>query len=77
MEIKEITRKVLSYCEIPEEIKENDYRLNESPCDVYLEFNVTSKKDQLEYDDDFELENWIINTYPELEGIDILIHMDY
>lgn len=75
--MEELKIKVLSYCEIPEEISENHSLLNEGSCDVYVKFNVTSKEEQSKFDDDFELENWIIQQYPEVEGLDILIHMDY
>lgn len=77
MGYKEITRKVISYCEIPQKLTEENCQLNEASCDVYVEFTVTSKEDQLKYDNEFDVQNWIIYTYPELEGETIFIHIDY
>jgi hypothetical protein len=75
--MKEQTWKVLSYCEIPREITEKDDITSEAPCDSYIEHTITPKDKQKEYDDDFDLDNWIIDNYPEAEGETILIHMDY
>ena len=75
--LKEITRKVVSYCEIPQEITEKDYSVNEASCDSYIEYEVISKTKQSEFDDDFDMANWIIDNYPELEGETILIHINY
>ena len=77
MALKEITRKVVSYCEIPQDITEKDYSVNEASCDSYIEIEVTSREEQKKFDDDFDMINWIINEYPELEGETILIHIDY
>lgn len=74
---KEITRKVVSYCEIPQDITEANYSVNEASCDSYIEYEVTSRDQQDEFDDDFDMTNWIIDTYPELEGETIFIHIDY
>lgn len=68
---------VISYCEIPEDIRENHSVLSEASCDVYVKLNIISKEEQVKFNNDFELENWIINNYPEVEGKEILIHMDY
>lgn len=75
--LEELNIKVISYCEIPEDIRDNCSRLQETSCDSYIMYNVISKLDQNKFDDDFEVENWIIENYPELEGKDILIHIDY
>ncbi len=74
--LEEISCKVLSYCDIPENINCTGC-LSETSPDTYIKLSVTSKKDQKKYDDDFSLDNWIIKNYPELEGKDILIHIDY
>ncbi len=75
--MKEIIRKVLSYCEIPEEITEKNYSVNEASCDSYIEFKVISREDQAKYGDNFDMTNWIIDNYPEVEGETIFIHIDY
>jgi hypothetical protein len=77
MALKKIERTVLSYCEIPQDISESNTSINEVPCDVYVEYRVTPKAEQPGFDDNFDLDNWIIKTYPELEGRTILIHIDY
>lgn len=68
---------VLSYCSIPEEIAQENSTLSEASCDVYVEYDVISKKEQPKYSDNFDLANWIIEKYPNVEGEKILIHMDY
>lgn len=77
MALKKITRTVLSYCEIPEKITEDNALLQEASCGSYLEYSITPRVEQNKYDDSFELDNWIIDTYPELEGMTILIEIDY
>ncbi len=71
-----IQRTVVSYCAMPEEVTK-DSHLSELPCDVYYEYSVTRKSEQMSFDDDFSVDNWIIDNYPELEGQTILIHIDY
>ena len=71
------TYEVLSYCAIPEKIAETYSRFEECTCDVFIEHKVTPRHDQPKYDDDFTLDNWIIQNKPELEGKTILIHIDY
>ena len=68
---------VISYCDIPEEISEEDAKLQETSPDSYIKIEVISKEKQRNYDSDFSLENWIIDEYPELEGNEVLIHIDY
>lgn len=75
--LKEITRKVLSYCDIPEDVAGTSTALGEGSCDSYIEYEVIPKSEQGKYDDDFTLGNWIIKNYPEVEGTKILIHLDY
>lgn len=76
MSLKRITRTVLSYCEIPEHISESSY-LAQYGCGCYVEHTITPRKEQPGYSDDFSLDNWIIDTYPDLEGMTILIDIDY
>jgi len=77
MALKEITRKVISYCEIPRHITADNFQLNEASCGSYIDFKVMSRQFQDEFDDDFTTDNWIIDNYPELEGEEIFIHIDY
>ncbi len=74
IEIK--TWSILKFSDIPEEMADCP-QLCEVSNDVYIEHEVTSKIEQERFDDDFTLDNWIIENYPELEGQTILIHMDY
>ncbi len=69
--------KVISYCKLPEEISEKNSSINEASCDSYIKYKITSKNDQDKYDDNFDLDNYIIEQFPELEGKEILIHIDY
>lgn len=75
--VTEINCKVLSYCDIPEDIASENSSINEVSNDCYVKYNVTSKKEQKKYSDNFDLANWIIEQHPELEGKDVLIHIDY
>lgn len=77
MSLKEIKRKVLSYCDIPEIISEDSPVLKYASNDVYVEYEVTSTEEQKKFSDNFDLANWIISEYPELEGEKIFIHIDY
>lgn len=72
-----LTIPVISYCSIPEKIAQSNSTLMEASCDVYVKHNVTKKTEQEKYDDDFSLDNWIIKNFPDLEGQDVLIHLDY
>jgi len=75
-DLKKIERWVVSYCEIPEELTENHW-LREHSCDCFVEFKVVSKEEQSSFDDDFSIDNWIIDKYPQLEGQTIFIEIDY
>jgi len=69
--LKEITRKVVSYCDIPEDIDKG--WLDDLGCDVYTEYSLSS-------DPKFsktELDEWLEKTYPELIDTEFLIHIDY
>jgi hypothetical protein len=75
--LKRQTFRILSYCSIPQDIASENSALNEASCDVYVAYKVTPKDEQGNFDDDFALDNWIIEHYPDCEGEEILIHMDY
>lgn len=63
--------KVVSYCEIPEDLDKG--WLEEQGCDCYVKSSLSSDP---EYDRD-ELDEWIAKTYPELIDTTFLIHIDY
>lgn len=77
IELKEQTYKILSYCDIPENIRETCSSLEETSNDVMVEYTITSEEDQQKYTDDFTLDNWILKEHPDLAGQKILIHIDY
>lgn len=64
-ELETINMKVLSYCDIPQELTE-DHWMSENTPDSFIKFEVTSKKEQPNFNDDFAVDNWIIENYPEL-----------
>lgn len=69
-ELKTITKKVVSYCEIPEEI-EKPIWIEEASNDAYVECHI-------EDDEDNELNIWLRETYPELvDEESFFIHIDY
>lgn len=69
--MKTITRKVVSYCEIPEDIQKPSW-LEEVSCDTYVECHIHGDEP------DSELEKWLLKTYPELKKEKaFLIHIDY
>ena len=68
--LKNIKYKVLNYSEIPEEITENHWLSGNTP-DAYIIFSL---KDDVEVD---EVGEWILENYPEVEGQEIMIHLDY
>lgn len=75
--LKKITRTVLSYCEIPEDIVNESNLFSEVTTNTYVEVRITPFDEQIEYDDVFQFENWVIKEHPELEGQTILVHIDY
>jgi hypothetical protein len=77
LNLKKIERTVLSYCEIPEKIAETCSAIQDTSCDVYVEYRITPVKEQAGFDDDFTLDNWLVKEHPELEGRTILIHINY
>ena len=71
MALKEITKKVLSYCEIPEDVDKGF--LDDLGCNVYTDYTVSSNP---KYSTN-ETDKWIKENYPELIDTDFLIHIDY
>ncbi len=71
MALTTINKKVLSYCEIPENITENHW-ISEYKNDSYVECHIEDEEDEED-----NLSKWIIENYPELKEESFLIHMDY
>ena len=70
MELATITGKVVSYCEIPEELTE-DHWISDYPPDAYVQVHI-------EGEDEDKVSKWILNKYPELKDEDyFFIHIDY
>ena len=70
MELATITGKVVSYCEIPEELTSNHW-ISEYYPDSYVQVHV-------EEEDEDKVSKWILNKYPELKDEDyFFIHIDY
>jgi len=68
--MKKIVRKVISYCDIPEELTEEGW-LSEQCPDSYVEMTIATE-------DKDGLDEWILKNYSEIkEGETILIHIDY
>lgn len=72
MSLQEINMKVVSYCDIPEELVE-DHWLSEGSCDSYIPYSLSSNP---KYGKD-ELDKWLEEEYPELIDTSFLIHLDY
>ena len=75
--LEEINCILNSNGDITQGIRDSNCSINEVSCDTYVKYNVTPKSEQEKYDDNFDLDNWIIENYPELEGKYVLIHIDY
>lgn len=71
MALEQITRQVLSYCEIPEEIDKGWIEENSSDC--YINYTISSDPKYSRT----ELDDWIAETYPELIDTEFFIHLDY
>lgn len=70
--MEEITRKVVSYCEIPEEFTQNCWLSDMSP-DCYVDYEM-QEMEHLRSD----VDNWIWENYPELRGgVKFFINIDY
>ena len=69
--LETITKKVISYCEIPEELTESSW-LSEKEMDSYVEYHLDNSQ-PLE-----PLDQWFMDNYPELfEESSFLIKIDY
>lgn len=69
MSLEVINKKVVSYCEIPQELTDNHY-ISENGCDCYIEYSLEDEgKDSIS--------DWIREKYPELINEEFLIHIDY
>ena len=69
MAIRTIKKKVISFTEIPEELRENHW-ISEYKPDCFVEVHVEGETEPLD--------EWILGKYPELLQEDsFLIHMDY
>lgn len=69
--LETITKKVISYCEIPEELTEDSW-LSEKSMDSYVECHLDNSEplDQLD--------QWFMNNYPELfKEESFFIKIDY
>lgn len=77
--LESLSLKVVSYCEIPEEIADNHSYLQESTCDCYVKHKVTEIEERPNYSDDWDLDDWLLDTYRDEihPGDEILIHIDY
>ena len=73
MKLVTITGKVVSYCEIPEELTEDSWVSNYPP-DAYVQVHIAQEGEE-EMD---EISEWIVEKYPELMDEDFFfIHVDY
>jgi len=68
--LKTITGKVVSYCDIPEELTESKW-FSEYQSGCYIECHI----DELEVRD--ELDSWLIQNYPGIENETFFIKIDY
>lgn len=76
MSLETITKKVVSYCEIPEEIIPEGHWLNQHGCDAYIECHL--EEDELDVTKRDKLDAWLRETYPELiDEKSFFIHLDY
>jgi hypothetical protein len=69
MGLEVINKKIVSYCEIPQELTKKHW-LTENSCDTFIEF-------QLEVEGVDEVSDWIRKEYPELIGEEFMIHLDW
>ena len=67
--LETINKKVLSYCEIPQELTERHW-ITENSCGCYVDF-------QLEEEGVDELDDWIRENYPELIDEKFMISLDW
>lgn len=70
-ELKEITKKVVSYCDIPEDYT-NGHWISEYMNGCFVEVHLDGA------DPDDDLDRWLFENYPELANEDsFFIEMDY
>lgn len=68
--LKTITKKVLSYCEIPEDI-DKPFWIENASSDSFIQCHLNDDKNN-------ELDSWIIENYPELKDEEsFFIEIDY
>ena len=78
-QLKTITKKVISYCEIPEDLTQSHW-ISENQPGCYVEYSLPKEAKTPESEgggEDSKLSAWIRKTYPELAGDDFLIERDY
>ncbi len=72
MALKTIIKKVVSFCEIPEEVTENHW-INEHHNDAFVEVHIDTETHVPD-----KIQDWLVKNYPELiEEDSFFIHMDY
>lgn len=70
--IKTITRKVISYCDIPQGLLDNHW-LNDFPPDCYVLYNLDTNPLYTKT----KLDEWLVSNYPKLINTTFFIHIDY
>lgn len=73
--MKEITMKILSYCEIPGELTSSHW-INDYQSGCYVKYSIPREDEWNDFDTD-ALDEWIKETYPILLGQSFLIEIDY
>lgn len=68
--MKTISGKVVSYCDIPEKLLEDKW-FDQHTTGCYVECHI----DELDARD--ELDNWLIENYPGIENETFFIEIDY
>lgn len=72
MALTEITKKVVSYCEIPEELTEGHWISDHHP-DAFVECHIDEEDETID-----KVQIWLLANYPELKDEDsFFIHIDY
>ena len=67
--MKEIIRKVFSYCELRESVEFPQW-MEEHGCDVYIDYELVAG-------DEEGLDEYLVENYPVEFGETIMIHIDY
>lgn len=67
--MKTITRNVISYCDIPEDIRDKHW-MSEYQNGCFVPYTIDRQTMG-------ELDTWLIIAYPELIGFEFLIEIDY